>query len=147
MTSPNQVPAAHAGRAPRFQCGRPWSGIAEFFRSVDMGDLHDLKELLRSIIADGEFGVTLRSDEPPIVHTPNGPLAVPGTKPNRDEIEAFVRQLIGSRGAREFREQGLTRFMLPLEHGVRVIGAARRESHGIHVEIRRMAGSGSNKLY
>ena len=142
---------ATAGLRCGSQIGRNCPAAPEHDRrnltACRMGDQHDLKELLRSILADGAFGMTLRSDELPIVHTPKGPLAVAGSKPNRDEIEAFVRQLIGSRGARDFREQGITRFMVPFEHGVRVIGAARRESHGIHIEIRRMAGSGSNKLY
>jgi hypothetical protein len=110
-----------------------------------MCDPHDLKELLRNIIADGEFGVTLRSGETAVVHTPTGPRPVNGTQPTRDEIEAFVRQLIGSRGTREFREQGVTRFMLPLEDGVRVIGAARQDNNEVQVEIRRMAGSATNK--
>ena len=48
--------------------------------------------------------------------------------------------MMGSRGVREFRANGVTRFMVPLDDGVRLVGAARQESDDIHVEIRRMAG-------
>ena len=98
-----------------------------------------LKELLRTVIADGEFGLTLRTGEPLVVHTPTGSRRVEAIEPTDDEIEAFLRQLVGSRGVREFRDHGVTRFIVPFEGGVRLVGAARWEHEDIHVEVRRMA--------
>jgi len=100
-----------------------------------------LKELLRTVIADGEFGVTLRTGELPVVHTATGRRTVEGKHPTHEEIADFLRQLMGSRGVREFREHGVTRFMLPFDGGTRLVGAARLENNDIHVEIRRMVGS------
>ena len=105
-----------------------------------MNEVHDLKELLRTVIADGDFGVTLRTGEPSVVHTRTGRRTIDGKHPTRDEITAFLRQMMGSRGVREFRDRGVTRFMVPFDGGVRLVGAARLEKDDFHVEIRRMAG-------
>ena len=106
-----------------------------------MNTTHDLRELLRNVIADGDFGITLRTGEPLVVHSRNGPRVVDRSVPSLEEITAFLRQLTGSRGVREFRSQGVTRFMIPFEGRVRLIGAARSEKNDtFHLEIRRMAG-------
>jgi len=107
-----------------------------------MSEVSDLKELLRNVIADGDFGLTLRTGEVTVVHTVQGPKRLEGAFPTHEEITAFLRQLTGSRGVREFRNSGVTRFMVPFESGVRLVGAARLEKDAIHVEIRRMAGKG-----
>ncbi len=107
-----------------------------------MSEAVDLKELLRNVIADGDFGLTLRTGEATVVHTLQGPKRLEAVLPTHEEITAFLRQLTGSRGVREFRNSGVTRFMVPFESGVRLVGAARLERDDIHVEIRRMAGKG-----
>jgi hypothetical protein len=106
-----------------------------------MNEVHDLKELLRTVVADGDFGLTLRSCEPAVVHTRTGRRTVDGARPTHEEITTFLRRLMGSRGVREFRDHGVTRFMVPFDGGVRLVGAARLEDDDIHVEIRRMVGS------
>jgi Tfp pilus assembly ATPase PilU len=106
-----------------------------------MNEVHDLKELLRTIVADGDFGVTLRTGEPTVVHTRTGRRMIEGVHPTHEEITTFLRRLMGSRGVREFRDHGVTRFMVPFDDGVRLVGAARLEKDDIHVEIRRIVGS------
>ena len=105
-----------------------------------MDEVHDLRELLGNVVADGDFGMTLRTGEPAVVHTTAGPKRLGEMLPTHDEITGFVRHLTGSRGVREFRCNGVTRFMVPFEGGVRLVGAARLEKADIHVEIRRMVG-------
>jgi hypothetical protein len=105
-----------------------------------MTEVHDLKELLRTVVADGDFGVTLRTGELTVVHTRTGRRTIEGAHPTHGEITAFLRHLMGSRGVREFRDQGVTRFIVPFDGGVRLVGAARLEKDDIHVEIRRMVG-------
>ena len=100
----------------------------------------DLRELLRNVVADGDYGMTVRTGEPLVVHTTKGPRSVETPHLTHEEVVAFLRQLMGSRGVREFRANGVTRFMVPFDGGVRLVGAARQENDDIHVEIRRMAG-------
>lgn len=107
-----------------------------------MSEVHHLKQLLANVIADGDFGLTLRTGEVTVVHTVHGPKRVETVLPTPEELTAFLRQLTGSRGVREFRVRGVTRFMVPFESGVRLVGAARLEKDDIDVEIRRMAGEG-----
>lgn len=104
-----------------------------------MSEVSDLKELLRQVMANGDYGLTLRTGEVTVVHTVQGPKRLEGVIPTHADIEAFLRQLTGSRGVRELRNGGVTRFMVPFESGVRLVGAARLEQDDIHVEIRRMA--------
>ena len=108
--------------------------------SAIMSEISDLKELLRNVIADGGLGMTLRTGEMTVVHTAQGPKRLDAVLPTREEITAFLRHLTGSRGVREFRDKGVTRFMVPFEGGVWVVGAARLEKDDIHVEVRRMVG-------
>jgi hypothetical protein len=107
-----------------------------------MSEMQPLKELLRNVIAEGDFGLTLRTREVTVVHTVHGPKRLETVFPTHEEITVFLRQLTGSRGVREFRYSGVTRFMVPFAGGVRLVGAARLEKDDIHVEIRRMAGKG-----
>src|SRR5215472_12865986 len=91
----------------------------------------DLRELLRNLIADGDFGMTLRTRETTVVHTAKGPKRLAAVLPSHEELTTFLRQLTGSRGVREFRNNGVTRFMVPFEGGVRLVGAARLEKDDI----------------
>ena len=106
-----------------------------------MNEVHDLKDLLRAVIADGDFGMTLRTGEPTVVHTRTGRRTIEGAQPTHEEITSFLRRLMGSRGVREFRDHGVTRFLVPFDGGIRLVGAAKLEKDDIHVEIRRMVGN------
>jgi len=108
--------------------------------STNMNQVPDLKELLRNVVADGGFGMTLRTGEVTVVHTAQGPKRLEAVLPTHEDITAFLRRLTGSRGVREFRDSGVTRFVVPFEGGVRLVGAARLEKDDIHIEIRRMTG-------
>jgi hypothetical protein len=107
-----------------------------------MGEVNDLKELLRNLIVDRGFGLTIRTGEPTLIHTAQGPKRLEAVHPTHEEITAFLRELTGSRVVRELRDNGVTRFMVPFESKVRFVGAARLEKDDIHVELRRMAGTG-----
>src|SRR5689334_22452543 len=106
-----------------------------------MDEVRDLRELLRNVIADGGFGMTLRTGETTVIHTAHGPKWLGAVLPTHEEVTAFLRQLAGSRGVRDFRNNGVTRFMVPFDKDVRLVGAARQENDDIHVEIRRMVSA------
>jgi len=110
--------------------------------STNVNEVPELKELLRNVVADGDFGLTLRTGETTVIYTAQGPKRLATVLPTHADVTAFLRELTGSRGVREFRSNGITRFMIPFDGGVRLVGAARLEKHDIHVEIRRMAGKG-----
>ena len=109
-----------------------------------MDELNALNQLLGDVIAEGGFGMTLRTGETTVVHTPSGPKRLKAVLPTHEEITAFLRRLAGSRGVRELRTNGVTRFMVPFQTGIRLVGAARLEKDDIHVELRRMAGKPPN---
>jgi hypothetical protein len=106
-----------------------------------VNEVQDLKSLLAKVVAEGDFGVTLRTGEPAVVHSSKGPRTIDGTSPGPEGIMVLLRQLTGSRGVRELREHGVTRFMVPFGDGVPLVGAARFEKEDIHMEVRRMAGN------
>jgi len=82
--------------------------------------------------------MTLRSGEMAVLHTAKGPKRIESVIPTHEEITGLLRQLTGSRCVREFRDNGVTRFMVRFESAVRLVGAARLEKDDIHLEIRRM---------
>src|SRR5579859_2215130 len=82
---------------------------------VPVKDANDLRELLRGVISSGGFGMTLRSGEMAVLHTTKGAKRIDGVIPTHEEITGFMRQLTGSRCVREFRDSGVTRFMVPFE--------------------------------
>ena len=104
---------------------------------VRVKEASDLKELLKGAISNGGFGMTLRSGEMAVLHTAKGPKRIESVIPTHEEITGLLRQLTGSRCVREFRDNGVTRFMVPLEGAVHLVGAARLEGDNIHFEIRR----------
>ena len=59
-----------------------------------VNEVYQLKELLRTIIADGDFGVTLRTGEPPVVRTANGRRTVEGKQPTHEEITDLLRHMV-----------------------------------------------------
>ena len=105
--------ACYASMA-RSQRGGPF-GKVRFTMDVEQ----DLRELLRNVVADGDYGMTVRTGEPLVVHTTKGPRSVETPHLTHEEVVAFLRQLMGSRGVREFRANGVTRFMVPFDGGVR----------------------------
>ena len=58
-----------------------------------ISEVHDLRELLRNVVADVGFGMTLRTGEPTVVHTPQGPKRLGTVPPTHEEITAFLWRL------------------------------------------------------
>lgn len=99
----------------------------------------DLKELLRTVLAEGAYGLTVRTGELPIIHYAKGPQPVQGPYPTQEDVTSLLRQLMPSREMRQFRERGVVHFTKIFEGHVRLVGGARKEKDEIHVELRRMA--------
>jgi len=100
---------------------------------------HDLKDLLRTFLADGALGLTLRTGEHPVVYFAKERRSIEGTCPTHEDVAPLLRRLMKSREIRLFRERGVVHFKHTFEGHVELLGGARIEKDAIHVELRRMA--------
>lgn len=99
----------------------------------------DLKELLKTVLAEGAYGLTVRTGELPVIHYAKGSQLIEGTYPTHEEVSSLLQELVLSREMRQFREQGVVHFTQTLDGHVRLLGGARKEKDEIHLELRRMA--------
>jgi len=98
----------------------------------------DLKEVLKTALAAGAYGLTVRTGQSAIVHHAKGRMPVDGVCPTDEDVSSFLRQLTSSREMRQFRLQGLVHFTFTFEGRVRLLGGARQANDQIRVELRRM---------
>jgi hypothetical protein len=101
---------------------------------------HDLTVLLRKLLADGAYGLTLRTGDHPVVHSDKGSHTIEGTSPTSEEILSLVRRITESRHMRELRERGVVSFMHTFDSHVHLLGSARMEKDQVRLELRRMTG-------
>ena len=96
-------------------------------------------ELLRTALAQGAVGFTLRSGLHPLIYAEKG-MQTYNTQPSTcEDIEEVVRHLATSREMRQYRETGVVHFTCVFE-GVSLLSGARRDGEEVRVELRRMAG-------
>ena len=105
---------------------------------------NDLIALLRRVLADGAYGLTLRGGKLPVLHSEMGSHSIEGISPTPEDVLLFLRQVSKSREMRELRERGVVSFMHTLETGIRLLVGARMEKDTICVELRRMTGQQSD---
>lgn len=103
-----------------------------------MSDVIDLREMVRTVFAEGGYGMTLRTGQRPVAHTSEGPQTGSENYLTTDDLVCLLEHLIGTRERREFRARGSVRFMGTLDQ-VRIVGGARMRLGEIQVELRRMA--------
>ncbi len=101
---------------------------------------HDLTALLRKLLAEGAYGLTLRTGEHPVIHSDKGSHLIEGTCPTSEDILSLVRRITKSRHMRELRERGVVSFMHTFESHFQLLGGARMEKDQIRLELRRMTG-------
>ncbi len=106
---------------------------------MSTGDF-DLAALVRRLLADGAYGLTLRTGEFPVVHSDKGSHSIEGACPTPEDVLSLLRQITDSRQMRELREHGVVSFMHTCGSGVRLLGGVRIEWDEIRVELRRMTG-------
>lgn len=101
--------------------------------------MKSLQEILRSAIADGAIGLTLRTGEQTVIYFAKGQRSIEETCPTNEDVNSLLRQLMKTRERRQFRERGVVHFKHAFESRVQLLCGARMEKDDIHVELRRMA--------
>jgi hypothetical protein len=97
-----------------------------------------LAELLRTTLAHGAVGFTLRSGLHPVIYSEK-PVQTYDTRPSASaDIEEVLRRLVTSREMRQYRMTGVVHFRCIFE-GVSLIGGAKLDGEEVRVELRRMA--------
>ena len=104
-----------------------------------MAALLSLGELLRTALASGAVGFTLRTGVHPTIYSAKG-VQTYDTQPSTcEDIEQILRELMSSREMRQFRKTDVVHFKGVFEDDVPLLGGARIDGAEIHVELRRMA--------
>lgn len=96
-----------------------------------------LPEFLRTALAHGAVGFTLRSGLHPVIYSEK---RVPyELQPSTSkDIEQILRSLVSTRELRQLRGGEAVHFTCTLE-GVSLLGGAKLSGHQLRVELRRMA--------
>jgi Tfp pilus assembly pilus retraction ATPase PilT len=90
-----------------------------------MEALLTLAELLRTALANGTVGFTLRSGLHPIIYYEKGVQTYESQPSTSTDIEDILRQLMSSREMRQFRAARVVHFRSVFERRVSLIGGAR----------------------
>jgi len=97
-----------------------------------------LNELLKTSLAHGAVGFTLRNGLQPIIYPANGP-QTHGSQPSAaEDIDEILRQLMNSREMRQYRAIGVVHFRCVFD-GISILGGAKIDGDAVRVELRRMA--------
>src|SRR5438093_8194829 len=103
-----------------------------------MEALLSLTELLRTALANGAVGFTLRSGLHPVIYPDRGVQTCDSRPSSSEDIEEILRQLTSSREMRQFRATGVVHFRCVFET-VSLLGGAKVDEEEIRVELRKIA--------
>jgi hypothetical protein len=98
-----------------------------------------LQELLKTALANGAVGFTLRTGLHPVVYFARGVQAYDTRASTSEEIEEILRELMKSREMRQFREEGVVHCRSLFDGGASLLCGAKLEGKDIHVELRKIA--------
>jgi Tfp pilus assembly pilus retraction ATPase PilT len=104
-----------------------------------MEALLTLNELIRTALANGAVGFSLRSGLHPVIYSAKGVQTYDSQPSTSEDIEEILRQLTTSREMRQFRATGAIHFKCAFEGGVSLLGGAKQEGDDLRVELRKMA--------
>ena len=92
-------------------------------------------ELLRTALANGAVGFTLRTGRHPLIYSSKGVQVYDTQASTLEDLEELLHQLMTSREMRQFRAHE-THFKTLFEGRVSLHGKAKIEGDDIHVELR-----------
>ena len=103
-----------------------------------MEALLTLSELLKTALAGGAVGFTLRSGLHPVIYSAKG-VQTYDTQPSiSEDIEEILRQLMSSREMRQFRETSVVHFRCVFD-GIPLLGRTKTDGEEVRVELRKLA--------
>ncbi len=97
-----------------------------------------LTDLLRTALASGAVGFTLRTGLHPVIYSAKGVQTSDSQRATSEDIEELLRQLMSSREMRQFRTTGVVHFRCVFEQ-FSLIGGTKIDGEEIHVELRKLA--------
>ena len=104
-----------------------------------MKTLLTLSELLKTALAGGAVGFTLRSGLHPVIYFAKGDQTHHDTQPSTSEdIKEILRHLMSSREMRQFRETGVVHFKCVFA-SIPLLGGTKTYGEEIRVELRKLA--------
>jgi Tfp pilus assembly ATPase PilU len=104
-----------------------------------MSDIYDLTDLLQLIVAERAEGLTLQTGKPPAVelqgisHTVEGPALSP------ENTKTLLRDLVGTRQVREFRQRDSIEFVYTYQNNAEFQVEAKIDGEHVQIELRRLA--------
>ena len=97
----------------------------------------NLSDLLKTALASGAVGFTLRTGHPPVIY-PAKRIPKYDTQPSTsDDIEEILRQLLDSRQMRQLRTEGAAHFKTVFS-GVPMLGGATIKGEDVRIELRKL---------
>jgi hypothetical protein len=103
-----------------------------------MEALFTISDLLKTALAHGAVGFTLRSGLHPVIFSEKGVQTYDSQPSTSEDIEDLLRRFITSREMRQYRDTSVVHFRCVFE-SVSLLGGARRDGEEVRVELRRMA--------
>lgn len=103
-----------------------------------MAALLTLTELLRTALANGAVGFTLRSGLHPVIYSDKGVQTYNSQPSTSEDIEEILRQLTSTREMRQLRATGVVHFRSVFEGAISLIGGAKVDGEDIRVELRKI---------
>lgn len=97
-----------------------------------------LTDLLRTALANGAVGFTLRTGLHPVIYSAKGVQTYDTQLSTSEDIEETLRQLMSSREMRQFRATGVVHFRSVFD-GISLLGGATIDGEEIHVGLRKLA--------
>jgi len=102
-----------------------------------MEALLTLTELLKTALASGAVGFTLRSGLHPVIYSDKGAQTYDTQPSTSEDIADILRQLMSSREMRQFRATGVVHFRCVLDR-IALLGGTRTDGDAVRVELRKL---------
>ena len=103
-----------------------------------METLLTLSELLKTALAGGAVGFTLRSGLHPVIYFAKGAQTYDTQPSTSEDIKEILRQLMSSREMRQFRETGVVHFRCVFD-GIPLLGGTKTYGEDVRLELRKLA--------
>ena len=98
-----------------------------------------LTDLVRTALASGAVGFTLRTGRHPVIHSTKGVQTYDTQPSTSDDIEGILRQVMSSREMRQFRATGVVHFRSIFDGRIPLLGGTRIDGKEVRVELRKLA--------
>ena len=93
--------------------------------------------MLKTALAGGAVGFTLRSRHHPIIYSAKGVQTYDTQPSSSEDIEEILRHILSSREMRQFRATGVVHFRCVFD-GIPLLAGTKTDGEEIRVELRKL---------